>query len=131
MPSWVSIIAVLGHLVIVVLHGAAHARLDIELNTWQKGYVALVIVAAPLVAAVFLATRHRRVGFMLLVASMAGSLIFGSYYHYVAVSPDHVSHLPPGDSQGLFRLTALLLVLTETFSVVVALLGLRSMRART
>jgi hypothetical protein len=59
---------------------------------------------------------------------MAGSLIFGVIYHYVIVSPDHVSHLPPGAAQGVFRLTALLLVLTELFGLVVGLLGLRSNR---
>jgi hypothetical protein len=59
---------------------------------------------------------------------MAGSLIFGVAYHYVVISPDHVSHIPPGDAQGLFRTTALLLVLTELFGVVVGLWALRESR---
>ncbi len=61
---------------------------------------------------------------------MAGSLIFGVYYHFVAVSADHVSHLPPGEAQGLFRLTALLLAATETFGLAFGLLGLQSVRAK-
>jgi len=73
-------------------------------------------------------TRLARAGLVLLVISMAGSLIFGVAYHYVVISPDHVSHLPPGDAQGLFRSTALLLVLTELFGVAVGLLGLRESR---
>lgn len=56
---------------------------------------------------------------------MAGSLIFGGYYHYVLVSPDHVSHLPAGDARWLFRLTAGLLMLTELLGVIVGLLGVR------
>ena len=59
---------------------------------------------------------------------MAGSLLFGAYYHYVFVSPDHVSHLPPGDAQGLFRVTAALLSVTEFFGLIIALIGYRQIR---
>lgn len=89
-----------------------------------------VIAIAPLVAMLLLWTRYARPGLVVLVVSMAGSLIFGVIYHFVVVSPDHVSHLPPGDAQGLFRMTAVLLMLTELFGVVVGLLGLRSNRVR-
>jgi cytochrome bd-type quinol oxidase subunit 2 len=108
-----------------VVHGGAHKELGVELNAWQTIYVTVVILVTPLVAAVLLWTRRTRLGFLLLVLSMFGSLIFGAYYHYVAVSPDHVSHLPPGDAQGLFRATALLLLLTEVLGLVAGLLGLR------
>jgi hypothetical protein len=70
-------------------------------------------------------TRYYRFGLMLLVISMGGALIFGAVYHYLVISPDHVSHLPPGDAQGVFRMTALLLILTELFGVGVGVLGLR------
>jgi hypothetical protein len=30
---------------------------------------------------------------------MLGSFLFGVYYHFVLVSPDNISHLPPGTSQ--------------------------------
>jgi hypothetical protein len=56
---------------------------------------------------------------------MAGSLIFGAIYHYVIISPDHVSHLPAGDAQGTFRMTAVLLILTELVGVAVGLWALR------
>jgi len=71
-------------------------------------------------------TRYARVGLLVLVISMAGSLIFGVIYHYVIVSPDHISHLPPGDAQGVFRMTALLLIVTELLGLVAGLFGLRS-----
>jgi hypothetical protein len=60
-----------------------------------------------------------------LLVAMLGALIFGACYHYVIISPDHVAHLPPGDARGTFRVTALLLVVTEALGVVVAAVILR------
>ncbi len=123
-----STVAVLAHLVVSIIHGRAHEGLAVGLSSWQNMYVLIVIVIAPLIAMLLIWTRLARAGLVLLVISMAGSLIFGVIYHYVVISPDHVSHLPPGDAQGLFRTTALLLVLTELFGVVVGLWGLRESR---
>ena len=123
-------VAVLAHLVVMMFHGQAHDKLAVGLSPWQNIYVLTVIAIAPLVAMLLLWTRYARPGLVVLVVSMAGSLIFGVIYHFVVVSPDHVSHLPPGDAQGLFRMTAVLLMLTELFGVVVGLLGLRSNRVR-
>jgi hypothetical protein len=118
-------IAVLAHLAVVLFHGRAHEDLRVGLNAWQNVYVLAVIVVAPLIAMLLVWTRLSRVGFWVLAVSMAGSLIFGAVYHYVIVSPDHVSHLPPGDAQGVFRMTAALLILTELFGVVAGLWALR------
>jgi len=118
MRVWVTI-AVVAHLIVVLLHGQAHTRLSVGLSNWQQSYVLVVIVIAPLVALVVSFTRYARAGLWLLLASMLGSLIFGACYHYLIISPDHVAHLPPGDARGLFRSTALLLLVTETFGVVV------------
>src|SRR5215813_8391902 len=124
-------VAVLVNLIVNMLHGRAHATLGVGLSSWQKVYVGVVILIAPLVAMVVLLwTRYDRLGLWLLVVSMAASLIFGVVYHYVVISPDHVSHLPPGEAQGLFRVTALLLMLTELFGVVVGLFALRSSKVR-
>jgi hypothetical protein len=123
-------VAVLAHLVVMMFHGQAHDKLAVGLSPWQNIYVLTVIAIAPLVAMLLLWTRYARPGLVVLVVSMAGSLIFGVIYHFIVVSPDHVSHLPPGDAQGLFRMTAVLLMLTELFGVVVGLLGLRSNRVR-
>lgn len=123
-------VAVLAHLAVMMLHGQAHDKLSVGLSSWQNIYVLVVIAIAPLFAMVLLWTRYTRPGLLLLVVSMAASLIFGVVYHYVVVSPDHVSHLPPGDAQGQFRMTAALLILTELFGVVVGLLGLRSNKVR-
>ena len=123
-------IAVLAHLVVVVLHGQAHTRLDVGLSNWQQTYVLAVIVLGPLVALVLSLTRYVRAGLWLLFASMLGSLVFGACYHYLIISPDHVAHLPPGDARGLFRVTALLLLVTETFGVVVGAMLLRGLFKR-
>jgi len=123
-----STVAVLAHLVVSMVHGRAHERLAVGLSNWQNLYVLIVIVIAPLIAMVLTWTRLARIGFLLLVISMAGSLVFGVAYHYVVISLDHVSHLPPGDAQGLFRTTALLLVLTELSGILVGWWGLRESR---
>jgi hypothetical protein len=34
---------------------------------------------------------------------MLGSFLFGVYHHYVLVSPDNISHLPPGTPKALSR----------------------------
>jgi cytochrome bd-type quinol oxidase subunit 2 len=119
-------IAVVAHLLVTFFHGSAHAGLGVGLTTWQNWYVAIVIMIAPQVALILIWTRHHRLGLLLLVLSMAGSVIFGTYFHYVFISPDHVSYLPPGEAQSMFRLTALLLVITELFALVLGLLGLRT-----
>jgi ACR3 family arsenite efflux pump ArsB len=123
-----STVSVLAHLVVSIIHGRAHEGLAVGLSSWQNMYVLIVIVIAPLIAMLLIWTRLARAGLVLLVISMAGSLIFGVIYHYVVISPDHVSHLPPGDAQGLFRTTALLLVLTELFGVLVGFWELRESR---
>jgi hypothetical protein len=121
-------VAVLAHLVVSMVHGNAHQQLAVGLSSWQNIYVLTVIIIAPLVAMVLTWTRLARLGFLLLAASMAASLIFGIAYHYVVISPDHVSHLPPGDAQGLFRTTALLLVLTELLGIGAGWWGRRESR---
>ncbi|MSP62562.1 MAG: hypothetical protein EXR72_19970 [Myxococcales bacterium] len=57
-------------------------------------------------------TRFARFGAILLTLAMAGALAFGVYHHYVAISVDHVDHLPMGD-HGLFRATAIVLAIAE------------------
>lgn len=123
-------VAVLAHLAVTMFHGRAHEQLAIGLSTWQNVYVMSVILAAPLIAMVLTWTRLARMGLYLLILSMFGALIFGFFYHYVSVSPDNVAHLPPGDARGLFRTTALLLLVTELFGVVVGVVALRGQAAR-
>ena len=123
--AWLTIV-VLAHLIVNLLHGQTHTRLSVGLSNWQQAYVVAVILLAPLVALVLSFTRYARAGLWLLLTSMLGSLIFGACYHYVIISPDHVAHLPVGEARGLFRLTALLLLITEALGVVVSAIALRT-----
>ena len=125
MRVWVAI-AVLAHLIVNVLHGQAHTRLGVGLSNWQNLYVLSVIVLAPLVALALSFTRYARAGLWILLVSMVGSLILGVVHHYIIISPDHVDHLPAGEAQGLFRTTAILLLITEAFGVVVAAMAIRT-----
>ena len=126
---WVTI-AVVAHLIVTILHGQAHTSLAVGLSSWQQTYVLTVIVLAPLVALVFCFTRFARVGLWLLLVSMLGSFIFGLLYHYVIISPDHVAHLPPGDARGMFRITAVLLLITEALGILVGVIGVRRFPTR-
>jgi hypothetical protein len=121
MKRWLGSAVVLAHFVVVLLHGSAHTKLKIGLAAWQNVFVLIVIVVAPLVAGIIIWTRFSRFGFLLLAAAMGGALVFGAYFHYLAISPDHVSHLPAGDAQGAIRLTALLLAITEAIGVTIGL----------
>jgi hypothetical protein len=123
-------ITVIAHLIVNLLHGRAHTKLGVGLTSFQQFYVIAVILLAPLIALLLSWTRYARASLWLLLASMLGSLIFGACYHYIIVSSDHVAHLPPGDARGLFRVTALLLLITEAAGVVLAAIALRNGRIR-
>ena len=123
--AWIVTLVVLAHLVVNVLHGQAHTKLGVVLTTWQQADVMVVILLAPLVALVLSWTRYAKTGAWLLLWSMLGSLILGVAYHYIIISNDHVAHLPPGEARGMFRITALLLAITETIGVAAGALALR------
>ncbi|MGH9675834.1 MAG: hypothetical protein ACRD36_01925 [Candidatus Acidiferrum sp.] len=121
--------AVLLHAAISFAHGYAHRELDVQLNQFQTVYVAIVITIAPLLAAILLWTRFARLGLFLLALSMAGSLALEIYLHNIEVSPDNVAHLPQGDHQGLFRVTALLLTVSEAIGCAVGIWGVIKLHA--
>jgi len=125
---WLVTIVVLAHLVINLLHGRAHTDLGVGLTTWQYIFVMTVILLAPLVALVLSWTRYAGAGLWLLFVSMLGSLIFGFCYHYIIISNDHVAHLPAGDARGMFRMTALLLLITEALGVILAAIAVRQFK---
>ena len=118
-----AIAVVLLNAIALLAHGSAHQSLGVRLSPWQQAFVYGFIVPGPLVA-LALVRRHARQGYALLLISMLGSLLFGVYHHFLAVSPDHVAHLPPGDSQPLFRGTAVLMASIELAGAVVAAVAL-------
>jgi len=95
--------AVIVHLVASLWHGSAHTHLGIELSTQQTLFVYLVIIIAPIIAGILVWTRYLSIGLWLFFLAMLGSFLFGVYHHYVLVSPDNISHLPPGTPQSHSR----------------------------
>lgn len=111
---------IIAHLVVVSLHAAAHQILGVEASQAQLFFIVIVIMVAPLLAGLLLWKRVLTAGAVLMVCSMTGSLIFGVYNHFVAISPDHVSHvarLPQKSWAIIFQITAALLALVEAFGV--------------
>lgn len=107
---------VLTHFALSVAHGLAHGRLAVALTIAQKSFVALVIVAAPLLAGYLIWKYRLFVGSAILTISMAGSLAFGVYHHFMAIGPDNVDYDRPGapaNWRNLFEDTAIDLTLIE------------------
>jgi hypothetical protein len=104
---------VVAHLLVNMVHGLAHRELSVGLAPPASIFVILVVLIFPLIAAALLWTTKKRLGLILLSLSMFGSLLFGLYHHFLAVSPDHVRSQPPNAWGTTFVLTAYLLVITE------------------
>jgi hypothetical protein len=84
------------HLGATLWHGDAHRQLAVGLPLAKSIFVYIVILIAPIVAAVLAWTRYFSAGLWLFFISMLGALLFGVYHHYVLVSPDNIGHLPEG-----------------------------------
>jgi hypothetical protein len=93
------------------------------MNAWQSVYILLVITMLPLVSAILLWRERTTGGFLLLLASMLGSLLFGGYYHFIAIGADNVGTLGLHSWARPFQVTAVLLAITEAAGVVTGLLG--------
>jgi uncharacterized membrane protein len=101
------------HHLIAFVHGNAHEQLAVGLDPWQQAFVWIVITILPIVSLILYWTRVRQAAALILFSSMLASLLFGVYFHFVASTPDHVSHLPDAEGRGLFVATAVLLVPVE------------------
>lgn len=116
------IVVVLVHLLITTPHSIAHTQLRIQMNPWQNIYIFAVILLAPIVSA-FLFWKRPKAGFTLLAISMAGSLLFGVYYHFIAAGPDNVTSVHTHPWASTFQISAVLLAMTELAGVVVGIRG--------
>jgi hypothetical protein len=96
------------------VHAASHpGERVMSLSGRQLAHATLVIFAALVAAVVMLCTRYRRAGAWLLLASMAGSFVFGLAYHFLVSGPDHAFTLGQGAWRTLFRASVVLLLLIE------------------
>jgi Ni,Fe-hydrogenase I cytochrome b subunit len=123
--AWIAALVVL-HLVISIVHGAAHDGAHVPLSRAANLFVFIVILGGPL-AGLLLLWRSGRAGAWLIGATMAASLVFGLTNHFVLPSPDHVAQVAR-QWRPLFASTAVLLALTEALT---AALAFRVARERT
>jgi hypothetical protein len=114
---------VIAHLLVTIVHGAAHAGAGIPTALAASLYIWIVIVIGPL-AGLWLSRSRPAAGGWVVAATMAGSLVFGIVNHFVIVSPDHISHVA-AEWRTLFGVTAALLVVTELAGVVAGVAGAR------
>lgn len=119
---------VLVHLLINIAHGLAHRELRIGLAPLASIFVLVVVLLSPLVAMLLVWTSRKRVGLVLLAASMFGAWVFGLYHHFLVTSSDHV-HSQPDNLWGVtFIFTAYALLITEAIGTY---LGIHLLRIET
>jgi hypothetical protein len=104
-------VIVVVHLLVNIAHGLAHRELRVGLPPFGSVFVIVVVLIFPLIAMTLL--------WILLSLSMFGSLLFGLYHHFLAVSPDHIHSQPPSAWGITFVLTAYLLLITEAIGTYV------------
>jgi hypothetical protein len=109
------------------VHGLAHLKIPIPLSLFQSLFVGIVIVLAPIVAAILLWTQFYRFGSWLLLGSIAGSLLFGVYNHYIVISPDHVSQISFTGWSLLFQVTVVLILIVDGFGCWFGLWALKAL----
>jgi hypothetical protein len=109
----IALAIIVAHLTVSYFHGAAHLTLGITLDDWERHYVTIVILLAPLLAGVMLLSRLWRAGGWLLAAAMAGALVFGVYKHFIAAGADNAFTLARSAAALQFQITAVLLAILE------------------
>jgi hypothetical protein len=114
----IATLIVILHLLVVVIHGNAHQQLHIGTSVWQRVFIVTVILIGPVLAMALLWTRFKRVGYVVLLVTMAGSLVFGLAYHFLVHGSDNALALQSGHWESLFGTTAVWLAVTEAAAVV-------------
>jgi hypothetical protein len=110
---------VLAHLLVSMIHGAAHAWASVPMSPAANLFVFVVILAGPLIG-LGISFRTRLYGGVVVALTMAASLVFGVVNHFLIDSPDHISHIATPWSR-LFVTTAVLLTITELLGLAFAL----------
>ncbi len=116
------------HVLLHVLHGFAHHEIPIPLSLLQGLFVGGVVILAPIIAASLLWTTFYRIGSLLLLSSMAGSLLSAIYNHHLVISPDHVSQVSFEGWGLLFQATAYLMLVVDGLGCWIGVLALRTIQ---
>jgi len=116
------ILVVVLHILVQVPHAVAHTRLHIDVSRWQNLYILIVINLLPIIAAVLI-WRRKKSGFLILLLSMAGSFVFGVFYHFIAAGTDNVNSLGLHPWSNTFLWSAILLALVEAAGALIGLIG--------
>jgi hypothetical protein len=115
---WLTVVVLL-HLLVSIVHGAAHDEAGVPLSFAASVFVFAIIVAGPLVG-LAVTWWARAIGAWLIAATLAGSFVFGVVNHFVLAGPDHVAHVAP-HWRPLFAMTAVVLAVTEALGSGLAL----------
>ena len=99
------------HLIVSIVHGAAHSEAHVPLSRGANLFVFGVIVAGPLVGLV-LAWWAERIGSWVIAITMASAVVFGCVNHFAVAGPDHVSQVAE-QWRPMFATTAALLAASE------------------
>lgn len=110
------------------LHGLAHIEIPVPLSLLQSLFVGIAIFLTPIVAAALLWTQFYRIGSWLLLGSIAGSLLFGLYNHFIVISPDHVSQVSFKGWGMIFRVTAILILIVDGLACGISLWALKTIQ---
>jgi len=116
------ILVVVLHILVQVPHAVAHTRLHIDVSRWQNLYILIVINLLPIIAALLI-WRRKKSGFLILLLSMAGSFVFGVFYHFIAAGTDNVNSLGLHPWSNTFLWSAILLALVEAAGALIGLIG--------
>jgi hypothetical protein len=85
MTKVVITLLVIVHLIASLWHGSAHTHLAIELSIEQTLFVYIIVIIAPVVAAILVWTRYLPSGLWVFFLSMLASFLFCAYQHYLLV----------------------------------------------
>lgn len=113
------------HCAIAMWHGSAHMSVPVALTPMQTVFVGLVIILLPLAATVLIWTRLRKLATVLYAASMLASLLFGVINHYILISPDNVTCVPPGEFRMTFIVSAGLVTGSELIGTLLGWVAVR------
>jgi hypothetical protein len=113
-------LVVLVHTVVMLVHGAAHVRLNIVLSPWANVYVLGIVGTGPITGLFFLRSSRQRTGATILFITMIGGLLFGLWNHFIAHGTDHVMHVQAGPWRLPFQVTAGLLLASEAAGAAIA-----------